>query len=92
MASENSGSSGRAIQQSLVGEQLTRPKCKPPGLHGDTCENDVERVITVYYGGPAMMEIEWKVCADHADEVRETGEVRADREYQENQDGFTEVR
>ena len=79
---------GGVAQETLVGDTRTRPTCEPPHGKVRTCENHVERVITVYYGGAAMTEIDWWVCDEHADEVRETGEVREDREYSERKDGF----
>jgi len=75
-------------QSTLDGHRRTRPACEPPHHPELTCENLVKRVITVYYGGPAMTEIDWWVCEEHADEVRETGEVREDREYSESRDGY----
>jgi hypothetical protein len=80
--------SGGVEQATLVGDTRTRPTCQPPHPKEQTCENHVERVITVYYGGPAMTEIDWWVCEEHAPEVRETGEVRDDREYNERRDGY----
>lgn len=76
------------VQQRIDGSAVTLPNCKPVHHPDRTCQNPVERVITVYYGGPAMTTIEWQVCEDHAGEVRETGEVREDREYRETEDGF----
>jgi len=75
-------------QQTLTGEKREIPTCKPPHHPELTCSNTVDRVITVYYGGPAMVEIDWWVCEVHADDVRGTGEVREDREYSESQDGY----
>jgi len=75
-------------QKTLDGHTRERPTCQPPRYPELTCENLVERVITVYYGGPAMTEIDWWVCEDHADEAYETGEVRGDREYSELRDGY----
>jgi hypothetical protein len=77
-----------AIQQTFDGATVTRLTCKPPHYPEQTCETDVERVITVYYGGPAMTTIEWQICEDHAEDVRETGEVKEDRPYRELEDGF----
>lgn len=79
---------GGVKQATLDGHQRERPTCQPPQHPGRTCQNHVERVITVYYAGPAMTEIDWWVCEDHADEVRETGEVRGDRVYSELRDGY----
>lgn len=75
-------------QLTLGGHRRERPTCDPPQPTELTCENLVERVITVYYGGPAMTEIDWWVCEEHADEVRRTGEVRESREYSESRDGY----
>jgi len=83
------GTDTSVIEQStLDGHRRTHPTCEPPHHPELTCENHVDRVITVYYGCPAMTEIDWWVCDEHADEVRETGEVRADREYSEARDGY----
>jgi rubrerythrin len=79
-------------QETLDGREVTRPTCEPPSHPEQSCDNRVERVITVYYGGPAMTTIEWQVCDDHADDVRETGDVRADRPYREVADGFESQR
>ena len=76
------------MQQTFNGETVTRPTCEPPHHPEQKCENDVERVITVYYGGPAMTTIEWNICEDHAEDVRETGEVKEDRPYRESVDGY----
>jgi hypothetical protein len=75
-------------QLTLDGRRLTDPTCEPPQHPELTCENLVERVITVYYGGPANTEIEWWVCEEHADEVRRTGEVRESRVYSESRDRY----
>ena len=75
-------------QSTLGGQKRERPTCQPPHHPERVCENHVDRVITVYYAGPAMPEIDWWVCDEHADEVRETGEVRGDREYSESRDGY----
>lgn len=75
-------------QQTLGGQTREHPTCQPPHHPELTCENHVTRVITVYYGGPAMTEIEWWVCEEHADDTRGTGEVRGEREYSEAKDGY----
>jgi hypothetical protein len=75
-------------QQTLTRHKRELPTCEPPYYPERTCENHVTRVITVYYGGPANTEIEWWICDGHADEVRETGKVCEDREYNENKDGY----
>lgn len=87
MASNGAGTP----QSTLGGQTVRRPTCEPPDHPRQTCDSPVDRVITVYYGGPAMTTVEWQVCSDHADEVRDTGEVRSDRPYQEDVDGFSEV-
>lgn len=80
--------SGRTAQETLTGHNRELPTCEPPRHPELTCENTVDSVITVYYGGPAMVEIDWWVCEDHADDVRDTGEVREEREYRESKDGY----
>lgn len=35
-----------------------------------------------------MTTIEWAVCEDHAEDVRETGEIKEARSYRELEDGF----
>ena len=79
-------------QQTLTGHTVTTPTCSPPGGPESTCSSTVDLVITVYYGGPAMTEIDWWVSEEHADDVRETGEVRRDREYSELRDGYGVLR
>ena len=84
-------SSDGTEQFTLDGQRRTLPTCEPPHHPERTCENHVDRVISVYYGGPANTEIDWWIWEEHADEVRETGEVREDREYSEPKDGFGTV-
>jgi len=76
------------LQKTLDGHTRERPTCQPPSHPELTCTNPVERIITVYYGGPAVTEIDWWVCEDHVNSVHETGEVRGDREYSELRDGY----
>lgn len=83
-----SDADGGIQQETLVGDKRTRPTCEPPHHPERTCTNYVDRVITVYYGGPANTTIDWWVCDEHADEVHETGDVRQDRQYSESKDGF----
>jgi len=75
-------------QLTLDGHRRTYPTCKPIDHPERSCGNLVERIITVYYGGPANTEIEWWVCEEHADEVRGTGEVREERTYSESRHGY----
>lgn len=82
------GNSDTVIQLTLGGEAVRRPTCEPLYHPHQECGNDVERVLTVYYGDPAMATIEWAVCEDHAEDVRESGEVKEDRPYCESEDGF----
>lgn len=91
MTGDGAESSAGTPQATLDGQAVTRPTCEPPHYPEQDCGNLVDRVITVYYGGPAMTTIEWQVCEEHADDVRDTGEVREDREYRETRDGFREV-
>lgn len=78
-------------QSTLDGDSLTPLTCEPPGYPDENCENVVDRCISVYYGGPASITIHWTVCEDHSDDVRETGEVRDERDYRETKIGFEVV-